>query len=152
FQAVFLVLVRRATSIRQRDMVGNWLYGVAHQTALKARSTSAKRQAREKQVIDMVEPAITPAEDAGDLCRLLDDELARLPDKYRTVVVLCELEGKPLKDAARQLDVPAGTVASRLARARALLAKRLTRRGVAIAGISISAMLTQQAAIASVPR
>src|SRR5215468_9754274 len=81
FQATFLVLVRKASSIKPRDMVGNWLYGVAHQTALKARARSAKRQAREKQVIAMPEPA-APTDHTDDLARLLDQELSRLPDKY----------------------------------------------------------------------
>src|SRR5262249_38517752 len=95
FQATFLVLVRKASSIKPRDMVGNWLYGVAHQTALKARARSAKRQAREKQVIAMPEPA-APTDQADDLARLLDQEMSRLPDKHRALLVLRPLQGQAL--------------------------------------------------------
>jgi RNA polymerase sigma factor (sigma-70 family) len=151
FQATFLVLVRKASTIKPRDMVGNWLYGVAHQTALKARARSAKRQAREKQVIAMPEPAAAPTNHADDLARLLDQELRRLPDKYRAVLVLCELEGKALKEAAAQLGVPEGTVASRLVRGRAMLAKRLARHNLAISAGALPALLAQQAAGATVP-
>src|SRR5262249_59241837 len=87
-QAVFLVLVRKAASISPREMVGNWLYGVAHQTALKARATAAKQRARERQVADMPEPAVKES-DRGDLQAVLDLELSRLPDKYRVAIVLC---------------------------------------------------------------
>jgi RNA polymerase sigma factor (sigma-70 family) len=150
FQAAFLVLVRKA-SVVPRGMVANWLYGVAHRTALKARTTAARRRAREKQVMTMPEPALAQQALWDDLQRVLDQELSRLPDKYRAVIVLCELEGKTRKEAARQLHVPEGTVASRLATARTILAKRLTRRGLAVSGGSLAAMLSQNAATATVP-
>src|SRR5204862_5292968 len=111
FQATFLVLLRKATCIVPQEMVGNWLYGVAHQTALKARATAAKRRAREKQMLDMPEPVAPQQEPWPDLQPLLDQELSRLPDPYRVVIVLCELEGKTRKEAARQLGWPEGTVA-----------------------------------------
>ena len=151
FQATFLVLVRKAASIVPREMVGNWLYGVAHQTALKARATAAKRKGRERQVTDMPEPAVAGQDLWPDLQPLLDQELSRLPDKYRAVIVLCDLEGKTRKEAARQLGVPEGTVASRLARARAMLAKRLARRGVTVSGGALAAVLSEKAASAGVP-
>jgi predicted DNA-binding protein (UPF0251 family) len=132
-------------------MVGNWLYGVAHQTALKARATRAKRQTRERQVADMPEPAVTEPGLWRDLQPVLDQELSRLPDKYRVAIVLCDLEGKTRKEAARQLGCPEGTVAGRLARARIMLAKRLTRRGVALSGGALAAVLSQQAASAGAP-
>src|SRR6516165_7638634 len=134
FQATFLVLVRKATSIVPKDMVANWLYGVAHQTALKARARAAKRSTREKQVMIMPEAAAKPREPWDALQPVLDQELSRLPDKYRAVIVLCDLEGKTRKEAAVHFRVPEGTVASRLATARALLAKRLTRAGLAVTG------------------
>src|SRR5947208_14454781 len=87
FQAAFLVLVRKAASVKPREMVGNWLYGVAHQTALKARATVAKLRTRERQVVDMPDPAVKEQDLAGDLQTLLDQELSRLPDKYRVAVV-----------------------------------------------------------------
>src|SRR5262249_25496204 len=91
FQATFLVLVRRAASIRSRELLANWLYRVAHKTALKARQTAAKRHAREKQVVEMPEPQTEPHdhEFGPELRPLLDEELSRLPEKYRIVIVLC---------------------------------------------------------------
>src|SRR5450631_3526005 len=134
FQATFLVLVRKAASIMPREMVGNWLYGVAHQTALKANTTAAKRQTREKQVTQMPEPAMTEQEQWTDLQPILDQEISRLADNYRAVIVLCDLEGKTRSQAAQQLGWPEGTVAGRLARARTTLAKRLTQRGIVLSG------------------
>ena len=151
FQATFLVLVRKATSIMPRDMVANWLYGVAHQTALKARAIAAKRCARERQVREMPEPAAAEQDPWRDLQPLLDQELSCLPDKYRAVIVLCDLEGKTRKEAALQLGVPEATVASRVATARRMLAKRLARHGLAVSGGTLAAMLTEKVASAGVP-
>ena len=86
-----------------------------------------------------------------DLQPLLDQELTRLPEKYRVLIVLCDLEGKTRKEVARQLGCPEGTTASRLARARTMLAKRLARRGVTVSGGLLGVMLSAQAASASVP-
>jgi len=132
-------------------MVANWLYGVAHQTALKARATGAKRKVRERQVTEMPEPAVAEHDHWRDLQPLLDEELSRLPDKYRIVVVLCDLEGKTRREAARQLGVPEGTVAGRLARAGGKLAKRLTQRGVVLTGAALAATLMQNVASAGAP-
>src|SRR5712691_3461796 len=140
FQATFLVLVRKAASIVPGEMVANWLYGVAHQTALKARATTARRRARERQVKEMPEPQVVEQDLWPDLQSLLDQELSRLPDKYRVPIVLCDLEGKTYKEAARQLGVPEGTVAGRLARARTMLAKRLARHGLAVSGGALAAV------------
>src|SRR5262245_43146638 len=134
FQATFLVLVRKAASIASPKLLANWLYGVAHQTALKARATAAKRKARERQVTMMPQPAVTEQDLWHDLQPLLDQELTRLPDKYRVAIVLCDLEGKTRKEAARQLGVPEGTLAARVARGRVMLAKRLARHGLAVSG------------------
>jgi RNA polymerase sigma factor (sigma-70 family) len=143
FQATFLVLVRKAASIASKDLLVNWLYGVARQTALKARATVARRKSRECQVTEMPEPAVAEQDVWSDLRPLLDAELNRLPDGYRAVVVLCDLEGKPRAEVARQLGVPEGTVAGWLARARATLAKRLTRRGLAVSA-AVFATAAQQ--------
>jgi RNA polymerase sigma factor (sigma-70 family) len=132
FQVTFLVLVRKAATITPRAKVGNWLYGVAHQTALKARATRGKRRIRERSGMLVPESAAPPPDLAGDWQPLLDQELSRLPEKYRTAIVLCELEGKTLRTAAQQLDCPPGTLASWLARGRSLLAKRLARHGLAV--------------------
>jgi RNA polymerase sigma factor (sigma-70 family) len=150
FQATFLVLVRKAASVRPREMVGNWLYGVARRTALKARATAAKRQARERQVQQMPEPATVPEPAPGhDLEALLDQELSRLPDKYRAAIVLCDLGGKTRKEVARQLQMPEGTFSTRLRTARAMLAKRLARHGLAVSGGALAALSRQ--ATAGVP-
>jgi RNA polymerase sigma factor (sigma-70 family) len=151
FQATFLVLVRKAASIAAPDLLANWLYGVAYQTARKARAVVAKRGARERQVTDMPEPAAAERDPWDHLRPLLDQELSRLSDGYRVVLVLCDLEGKTRKEAARQLGLPEGTVGSRLARARAALAKRLARRGVALSGGALAAVLVQNVASAGVP-
>jgi RNA polymerase sigma factor (sigma-70 family) len=151
FQATFLVFVRKVASIASRELVANWLYGVAHQTALKARATAARRKGRERQVTEMPEPAMAGQGQWHDLQPLLEEELSRLPDKYRAVIVLCDLEGKTRKEVARQLDCPEGTVAGRLARARAMLAKRLGQRGVVLPGGILAAVLSQNAASAVVP-
>jgi RNA polymerase sigma factor (sigma-70 family) len=147
FQATFLVLVRKATAV-PRQAVANWLYGVARQTAVRLRATAAKRGRRETQVVTMPEPTVPEVHDA-DLRSVLDEELSHLPDIYRGVLVLCDLEGRTRKEAARQLGIPEGSVASRLARARAWLAKRLTRRGFVLSGGSVAAVLS--AASASAP-
>jgi RNA polymerase sigma factor (sigma-70 family) len=151
FQATFLVLVRKAGSIAAPQLLANWLYGVAHQTALKARVTTGKRRARERQVTEMSEPAATEQDLWHHLLPLLDQELSRLPDKYRIAIVLCDLEGKTRKDAARQLGVPEGTLAARVSRGRALLAKRLGRHGLTVSGVSLAVGLAQNAASLSAP-
>jgi RNA polymerase sigma factor (sigma-70 family) len=126
FQATFIVLVRTAGAISSRGLLANWLYGVAHQTALKARATAARRKGRERQVTEMPEPAVTQSDPWRDLRHVLDEELSHLPEKCRSVIILCELEGKTRKEASLQIGCPEGTVAGRLARARTLVAKRLT--------------------------
>ncbi|HEV3145018.1 MAG TPA: sigma-70 family RNA polymerase sigma factor [Gemmataceae bacterium] len=151
FQATFLVLVRKATSVVPQQKVGNWLHGVAYQTALQARRTAARRREREKQVSELPEPAMLERELCRDLQPLLHQELNRLPDVYREVIVLADLEGKSRREIAEQLGLPEGTVASRLARARTMLAGRLARRGVALAVGTVAAALAPDAASASVP-
>jgi RNA polymerase sigma factor (sigma-70 family) len=150
FQATFLVLVRKAVSVVPRALVGNWLYGVAHTTALKAKVMNRKRREKESEAAAMPRPE-TPNEFWPLLQAALDEELSRLPDKYRVPIVLCELEGRPVKEAARQLGCPQGTVASRLSRGRALLTRRLARHGLTFAGAVLSAVLAQGAASACVP-
>jgi RNA polymerase sigma factor (sigma-70 family) len=152
FQATFLVFVRKAASISSRDAVANWLYGVAYNVAQKARALSVRRGAREKQVTDMPEPEAAPRERDGENLRaLLDQEVSRLPDKYRAPVVLCDLQGKTRNEAASQLGLREGTVSSRLSRARTMLAKRLARRGLALTAGSVAALLGAEAAPAAVP-
>lgn len=142
FQATFLVLLRKAHSIRPREMVANWLYGVAHQTALNARAAAARRKAMEKQVTNMPEPAVPEKGLWHDLQPLLDQELSRLPHQYRILIVLCDLEGKTRKKVAQQLGCPEGTVAGRLVRARAMLARRIARHGLVVSGTTLATALT----------
>jgi RNA polymerase sigma factor (sigma-70 family) len=151
FQATFLVLVRKAASIVPRAMLGNWLYGVARQSALQARRTAARRRAKEVQVTVMPETEAVQHDQWADVRPLLDEELSHLPNIYRAVVVLCDLEGRSRKEVAGDLGLPEGTVASRLVRGRALLAKRLTKRGVTLSGGALTAVLAQRAASAVVP-
>jgi RNA polymerase sigma factor (sigma-70 family) len=154
FQATFLVLVRKAASIVPRGMVGNWLYGVAYQTAIKARAMAERRAAKERQVMDAPEPAAPQPEDDEALWRelrpIIDEELSRLPTKYRAPLVLCDIEMKSYKEAAEELGWPEGTVAGRLSRARTMLAERLKRRGVVLTAVAIPMLLTHNA-MASVP-
>jgi RNA polymerase sigma factor (sigma-70 family) len=151
FQASFLVLVRKGAALPDKEMVGNWLYGVAYQTAVRMRALAAKRRDRERQMAIMPEPTSADQYVWNDLQPILDEELARLPDKYRTVIVLCYLEDKTRKVVARQLGIPEGTVASRLAVARTLLARRLTRRGIVVSAVLLEAVLSSHAASAGVP-
>ena len=150
FQATLLVLVQKAATLPNRETVGNWLYGVAHQTAVRMRAMVARRGMREKQVQIMPEPTTAQEYVWNDLAPVVDEELRCLPDKYRVLIVLCDLEGVTRKEVARRLAIPEGTAASRLAAARALLAKRLARRGVVLSGVLLGAVLSQAAA-AGVP-
>jgi RNA polymerase sigma factor (sigma-70 family) len=152
FQATFLVLVHKAGSIVPRDTVGNFLYGVAYRTALKARALAARRHSKERQVRDMPQPARESApDDRLDLQPHLDQELARLRDKYRAPLVLCDLEGKTRGEAARLLGVAEGTLSSRLARARRMLAGRLATRGVTLSASTLAVALSREATAAYLP-
>ncbi len=152
FQATFLVLARKAASIRSKEMVGNWLYGVAYQTALQARRTAARRRAKEVQVTTMPDIEAGAPDPWADIQPLLDQELSRLPDIYRAVIVLCDLEGRTRREVASHLGIPEGTVAARVARGRTMLAKRLAQRGVSLTGGALAAVLAQEAASAGVPK
>lgn len=138
FQAVFLVLSRKANTVRPPGMVGNWLYGVAVRTANKARVMNAKRRARDERAATAREreqpnplPGGRGSPDADTLA-VIDAELAALPHQYRAAFVACDLNGRSRSEAARELGWPEGTVAARLAKARELLAARLTKRGITL--------------------
>ncbi len=143
FQATFLVLVRQAQSLRVLASVGSWLYGVAHRTALEVRRAMARRRAKEAQAPPRA--ATTDQAFLADLRDVLDLELARLPERYRQVIVLCDLEGQRRKDVARRLRCPEGTVASRLAKARSLLAARLARHGLTLSTAALGTALAAEA-------
>jgi RNA polymerase sigma-70 factor (ECF subfamily) len=148
-QVVFLVLARKAASVRPREALAGWLYGVAHKAALKARSRAARR--KERQVVQLPEPPAAPDRPPDDLRALIDRELQALPAKYRAVLVLCDLEGQTRRDAARQLGWTEGTVCGRLARARSLLAKRLIRRGLTLSVGALHALIAADSLSAAVP-
>jgi RNA polymerase sigma factor (sigma-70 family) len=131
FQATFLVLAKKAARVAGRDSVGAWLYGVARRAALEARRAATRRRAREARAASRASPAV-----GGEWRAVLDAELARLPAKYRAVLVACELEELTRREAAERLGCKEGTVASRLARAKAMLAGRLARRGLAPAAVA----------------
>jgi RNA polymerase sigma factor (sigma-70 family) len=150
FQATFLVLARKATSVLRREALVCWLHAVAYRTALRAAAVNARRRAVERQVEEMPHPQIAPTE-AQDWRPLLDRELNGLPRKYQTAIVLCDLEGRSRREAARQIGIPEGTLSSRLANGRKLLAKRLTRSGLALSGGALAVTLGQGAASAQVP-
>jgi RNA polymerase sigma factor (sigma-70 family) len=149
FQATFLVLVRRAGSIRKRDSVASWLFGVAGRIAARARVDAARRRKHERRAAEMATRSDVH-EERPDLGSVLREEVARLPEKYREVVVLCYLEGQTYEAAARRLGRPVGTVKVRLSRARALLLGRLTRRGLGLPA-GMAALGTTAEAAALVP-
>ena len=151
FQATFLVLVHKAAAVRDKEAVANWLWGVAHQTAVRMRATMAKRHGREQPMTDVAEPAAKEDDPGDDILPLLDRELSRLPDKYRVLIVLCDLEGKTRKEVALRLGCPEGTVAGRLARARTMLANRLRKHGLAMTSAALAETLSQELASACVP-
>jgi RNA polymerase sigma factor (sigma-70 family) len=151
FQATFLVLVRRAATVKRPALLGNWLFGVAYRTALAARAKTARRQRKETPMQDMSDPLLDPEPGGQELLLLLDRELERLPEKYRVPLVLCELEGRSRKEAARQLRLAEGTLSSRLAKARKTLARRLARCGLALSASALDLMLAQQSSSACVP-
>ncbi len=146
FQATFLVLVRQAASIRKKDSLGPWLHGVARRVSLRARRDAARRHARERTGFRVVG---SPLPDES-LAEALHEEIARLPEKYRSPIVLCDLEGHSHAEAARSLDWPIGTVSGRLSRARALLRSRFARRGLALSVAALATALRGSEARAAV--
>ncbi len=150
FQATFLVLVRRAGSLGKAELVGAWLHGVAYRTALRVRD-----QSRSCQTLANLPEGLLAADPLPDLawCELqlvLDEELDRLPDKYRAPFVLCFLEGKTYVQAARQLGWPTGTLSKRLAKSRELMRVRLARRGLGISAGLLGTVLGQHASAGAV--
>jgi RNA polymerase sigma factor (sigma-70 family) len=150
FQATFLVLARKAASITKRDSIGSWLYGVAYRVSLDARARAVRRRTHERQANPRTEE-LPPDGDPAEVRQVLDEELGRLPEKYRAPLVLCYLEGKTNDEAAEQLGWTRGTIAGRLSRARELLRQRLTRRGLTLSSAALGTILTHTASPASVP-
>lgn len=141
FQATFLVLARKASSIRMPEALPNWLYGVATRIANRARLAIGRRRSREVPLVDppAADPAAGRAKD--ELVPFLHEEIGRLPDRYRIPFILCYVDGKTNEEAAEQLGCPPGTVFSRLARARKRLRDRLARRGMVVSSGLFAALL-----------
>jgi RNA polymerase sigma-70 factor (ECF subfamily) len=153
FQATFLVLARKAGAVRRHASVASWLYGVAHRTALKARAQAARRRRAEREAVRVraAEPDAARGALWRDLRPVLDEEVARLPEKNRVAFVLCYLEGRTTAEAAQALACPRGTVLSRLAWARARLRAQLARRGLALSAGLLAGLLSPEFLSAAVP-
>jgi RNA polymerase sigma factor (sigma-70 family) len=151
FQATFLVLARKAGALRGENAVGPWLYEVAYRVARKAKTAAARRTARERRARGATPHASISAADWHELRAVLDEEMNRLPRKYRIPLVLCYLGGKTNQEAAGELGWTKGTVSGRLARARDLLRARLRRRGLTLSSAALSAALAPESLSPSLP-
>lgn len=152
FQATFLVLSRKAASIRKRRSLASWLHGVAYRIAVRARQLEIRRRLHERnQVPAMTSQNPAEEEERRDVQALLAEELQRLPEKYRAVLVLCYLEGKSNDRAAHELGWPRGSIAKRLTRGIELLRARLVQRGVMMSAAAVGTALHESAAAAIVP-
>ncbi|MBL8795714.1 MAG: sigma-70 family RNA polymerase sigma factor [Planctomycetia bacterium] len=155
FQATFLVLVRKAGSLPWRETIAPWLWQVAHRVALKARAHAVRRRQSEREAGAMaaseVQAEATGEADRRELRGVLDQELQKLPDKYRAPLVLCYLEGKTHQEAAVELGWPRGSMAKRVLRAEELLRERLLGRGVALSAGLAALLATERAATAALP-
>ncbi len=152
FQATFLILLRKAATIHRHSSLAGWLYRVAHRAALRLRSSKERRQQQEQ--VALAEPAEPSSDELlwRDLRPVLDQEIGRLPERYRIAFVLCYLQGKTNAEAARELGIPVGTILSRLAWARERLRDRLGRRGVTLTVAGLISVLGQAVAEAAPPQ
>ena len=142
FQATFLILAKKADSLKDRSSVGPWLFGVANRVVAKSITATVRRTRHERQYVErLAAQHRTEDRDQWDVNFVLHDEVRRLPDRFRLPVVLCYLEGATQEEAATQLGWPIGTVASRLARAKERLRDRLTRRGVVLSSTVLSSSI-----------
>ncbi len=137
-QATFLILVRRAPSIRDPERLDAWLVGVARKVAARARRRGVVRSERERKWAAMHPEARESDRPLDDIRRVVREEIDRLPESYRQPLALCYLEGLTHEEAAERLGWPVGTVKTRLARARGRLRDRLDRRGL---GLSVAFLL-----------
>lgn len=151
FQATFLLLVRKAASIRSGPSLNSWLHRVAFRVCLRAREGRGKRKETGLQEWEHVAAPDDDDAEWRDLRPVLDEEVSRLPEKYRSAFVLCHLQGKTNQEAADCLGCPLGTVLSRLSWARERLRMRLSKRGIAVSGTALTTILSQQSASAALP-
>jgi RNA polymerase sigma factor (sigma-70 family) len=150
FQAVFLVLVQKSSAIRRPELLANWLYGVACRIARKARIRAIRQEARERKAEKMPTHEQLLDLEWAELKNVLDEELSRLPEKYRAPLVLCYLRGQTNAEAAAQLGWPSGSISERLAQARETLRQRLNRRGMNLTAALLAVLLSERAASAGV--
>ena len=148
FQATFLLLARKARSIRKRESVASWLHGVAYRLAVRAKEQRALRRSHETKASTMRRTGPRVEEAWEELRPVLQEEMEKLPEKYRTALLLYYWEGKTQPEVARELGCPIGTVQSRLGRGRKLLQERLTRRGFTLSAGSFTAFLVAGTTIA----
>jgi RNA polymerase sigma factor (sigma-70 family) len=154
FQATFLVLVRKAPTLDRSGPIGNWIYTVAYRTAAKARANAARRRNFEKRALPMPADQTIDYAILQELRPVLDQEINRLPEKYRAPLVLCYLQGKTNEQAAHELGWPSGSMSRRLAQGRKLLHKALVGRGFmlpALSGTVLGTLLTSEASASAVP-
>jgi RNA polymerase sigma factor (sigma-70 family) len=151
FQAAFLVLVRKAPSLLSCERLGGFLYRVAYRLALRARANEARRQRREALAARNRLDGERPATAENELLVALEEELHRLPEKHRTPLVLCYLEGKTSEQAAQLLGCPRGSMGARLEQARERLRERLAQRGYPVGAAGVAAVLSTATAGAAVP-
>ena len=151
FQATFLLLARKAGSIRKPESLASWLHGVAHRLALEAKAQATRRQTYEREAAQMRSTSNSSVETGQELQGTLDEALRQVPEKYRVPLLLRYLEGKSQEEVARQLSCPVGTVRSRLARGRERLKEVLERQGVHLSAAALTAGLAGSAASAAVP-
>jgi RNA polymerase sigma factor (sigma-70 family) len=151
FQAAFLLLARKAGAIRRREAVAAWLYQTAYRIALRARETARKRPVAVPLRAEPVGPDSETEAIWRELRPVLDEEVGRLPEKYRLPIILCYLQGRSYAEASQELKCPRGTVAIRLQRARELLRGRLTRRGLALTAATTAVLAAERTVSAALP-
>ena len=146
FQATFTVLVRRAKSLRWRGPLGGWLYTVAQRIAVKAKNQAALRQDTERRWAQMAPTESVDEATWQELRSVLDEEIGRLPEKYRTPLVLCYLQGRTHEQAAKELGCPKRSLTNRVCRARELLHESLVKRGITLTAAALGTVLMEKTA------
>jgi C-terminal peptidase prc len=150
FQATFLVLARKAGAIRWQDSVGSWLHEVAFRLSKESRVKLARRRFHESNAAGLRADVSSPPRDT-EVFDLLDEELHRLPTKYRAPILLCYLQGRTSDQAAQELGWSLRSLQRRLAQGREMLRGRLARRGVTLSSALLLGVLSQGSADAALP-
>jgi RNA polymerase sigma factor (sigma-70 family) len=151
FQATFIFLARTASTISKPESLGSWLHGVAYRVATNARRAAGRRRRHEFRSKPASQSAPVTDVSWREVQALLDEEIQKLPEVYRSAVLLCCLENRPSGQVARDLGVKEGTVWSRVAKARGLLRKKFELRGVPLAAVLGAVVLSENGALATVP-